>query len=283
MLCSVPPAAAVGKVRENGLGDTAMTEAEWLACEDPWRMLAFLRGKAGERKMRLFAVACCRRILHLLTDEKSRQAVQTAERFADGLASARELEHTYRAADALASAAYDAALAAAEAEAEALCPGEDSTEGNWECAMAVTSAVRAPVAAAVRETEPEESAKDAANAVGYASYPLHFVDGVEADIDRREGVIRAEEAAQACLLRCLIRNPFRPVSAIAPACLAWNGGTVRKLAEAIYEERAFDRLPVLADALEDAGCTDAEILAHCRSGEEHTRGCWVVDLLLGRE
>jgi hypothetical protein len=61
-------------------------------------------------------------------------------------------------------------------------------------------------------------------------------------------------------LRDLIADPFRPTPAIAPAWLAWNGGTVRRLAEAVYDGRAFDRLPVLADALEDTGCGDAEIL-----------------------
>lgn len=65
--------------------------------------------------------------------------------------------------------------------------------------------------------------------------------------------------------------------------LASNNGTVVKLAQAIYDERAFDRLPILADALEDAGCTNQDILAHCRGGGEHSRGCWVVDLLLGKE
>jgi hypothetical protein len=59
-------------------------------------------------------------------------------------------------------------------------------------------------------------------------------------------------------------------------------GTVPKLAAAIYDERAFDRLPVVADALEDAGCTDAAILGHCRAGGEHVRGCWAVDLELGK-
>ena len=68
------------------------------------------------------------------------------------------------------------------------------------------------------------------------------------------------------------------------SCLlvAWNDGTVRKIAQAIYDERAFDRLPILADALEDAGCDNADILNHCRNGGEHVRGCWVVDLLLGK-
>ena len=64
---------------------------------------------------------------------------------------------------------------------------------------------------------------------------------------------------------------------------AWRTATVTSLALAIYEERAFDRLPILADALEDAGCTNADILGHCRGGGEHVRGCWVVDLVLGKE
>jgi hypothetical protein len=80
----------------------------------------------------------------------------------------------------------------------------------------------------------------------------------------------------------LFGNPFRPVS-VAPLWLAWNDGTVVKIAQAIYDERAFDRLPILADALEDAGCTDRAILAHCRQPGEHVRGCWVVDLILGKE
>ena len=65
--------------------------------------------------------------------------------------------------------------------------------------------------------------------------------------------------------------------------MAWNAGTVRRIAQAIYDDRAFDRMPILADALEDAGCDNADILNHCRESREHVRGCWVVDLLLGKE
>jgi hypothetical protein len=64
--------------------------------------------------------------------------------------------------------------------------------------------------------------------------------------------------------------------------LAWNNGIVVKIAQGIYDDRAFDRLPILADALEEAGCTNADILNHCRQPGEHVRGCWVVDLLLGK-
>ena len=79
-----------------------------------------------------------------------------------------------------------------------------------------------------------------------------------------------------------IFNPFRPVT-IDPAWLTWNDGTVVKLAESIYDERAFDRMPILADALEEASCTNADILAHCRGRGPHVRGCWAVDLILGKE
>jgi hypothetical protein len=84
------------------------------------------------------------------------------------------------------------------------------------------------------------------------------------------------------LLREFVGNPFRPVR-VEPAWLRWAGGTVVKLAQAIYEERAFDRLPILADALEEAGCDNGDILAHLRSPGPHVRGCWAVDLLTGRQ
>jgi len=79
-------------------------------------------------------------------------------------------------------------------------------------------------------------------------------------------------------LRDIFGNPFRSVCLDA----AWITRTVTQLAQAIYDERAFDRLPILADALEDAGCTNIDLLEHYRGGGEHVRGCWVVDLLLGK-
>ncbi len=84
------------------------------------------------------------------------------------------------------------------------------------------------------------------------------------------------------LLRDVFGNPFRPAT-VSAAWLAWNGGTVPRLAQGIYDERAFERMPVLADALEEAGCTDADVLEHCRRQEVHVRGCWLLDALLGKE
>src|SRR5439155_6625563 len=104
--------------------------------------------------------------------------------------------------------------------------------------------------------------------------------------DARLPVEPAEQAARADLavwVREIFANPFRPLPRLPPTALNWNDGTVRRLAEGIYQERAFDRLPVLADALEDAGCDNEGLLAHLRSEGAHVRGCWAVDWLLGKE
>ncbi len=92
------------------------------------------------------------------------------------------------------------------------------------------------------------------------------------------GDFNQEREEQISLFRDLFGNPFHPVT-INPAWFTWNDGTVVKIAQGIYDELAFDRLPILADALEDAGCGNAEILNHCRSDVQHVRGCWVVTLL----
>ena len=214
-----------------------MTEAEWLAGTEPEKMLAFIRAKASERKLRLFACACCRRIWRLLSDDRSRKAVKTAERFADGLASRQQL----RAARAYA------------ADADAFAQG-----GSYYAPAAHAACAHAAAARAIDEVR--EAARCA------ATHPA---------------TTNTEETAQAGLLRDLFDNPFRHVT-LNPAWLTWNGGTVVQLAQTIYEERAFDRLLILADALEKAGCDNTDVLAHCRSGGEHVRGCWVVDLLLGK-
>jgi hypothetical protein len=86
---------------------------------------------------------------------------------------------------------------------------------------------------------------------------------------------------QADLLRDIVGFPGR-MPAVKPAWLTWDGGTVRKLAQTIDEEQSFAQLPVLADALEDAGCGEEMLLGHCRGPGPHVRGCWAVDVLLGR-
>ena len=81
------------------------------------------------------------------------------------------------------------------------------------------------------------------------------------------------------VIRDIFGNPFRPAT-LDPS---WLTSTVVALARGIYEERAFDRMPILADALQDAGCDNEDVLNHCRGPGPHVRGCWVVDLVLGKE
>jgi hypothetical protein len=106
-------------------------------------------------------------------------------------------------------------------------------------------------------------------------------EGIDSE-QARMAAHQAELSLQADLARCIFGNPFRPV-AVDGAWARWNGGTVARLARAIYDGRAFDRLPMLADALEEAGCAERAILGHCRSGGPHARGCRVVDALLGKQ
>jgi hypothetical protein len=103
------------------------------------------------------------------------------------------------------------------------------------------------------------------------------------DADGWDEAISKERQAQCDLLRCLFGNPFRPPPRIDPAWRVRNDGTVKKLAEAIYQGRSFDRLPILADALEDAGCDDAALLGHLRAPGPHVKGCWALDLILGKQ
>jgi hypothetical protein len=235
-----------------------MTEAEWLACNSPKAMLEFLRARAGPRKHRLFAVACCRRVWPLLTDPRSRAAVEVVERYADGLASPEEVHDAYRPARAAARAAWNAiGVAAGDPDAVA-------------AAHKVAEAARAAAEAACEESAVAASAVAVATACNaYAVDPA------------LQAHVAAEHTAQCRLLRCVFGNPFLAPAA-DPAWLAGGGGRPVKLAQQIYQDRAFERLPDLADALEQAGCSDEAVLGHCRAGGDHVRGCWVVDLVLGK-
>ena len=97
-------------------------------------------------------------------------------------------------------------------------------------------------------------------------------------IDFSELVRRSEGHGGCDILRHIFGNPFRPIS-LNPS---WLTSTVLALAQGIYSEKAFDRMPILANTLQDAGCDNADILDHCRQPGVHTRGCWCVDLLLGK-
>jgi hypothetical protein len=216
-----------------------MDETEWLACESVGDMLRVFPASASARKLRLFAVACCRRLPGLA--ERSVEALDVAERHAEGLVDRDALRWAYMKAFGLVAAHEDN-------------PGD---ERAYDAAQAVAWAVVA------EGIGPREMAASAAYHAGRA------VPGL------------AERRAQAVLLAdILLASPPRTV---LPAWLAWNGGTVENLARSIERERTFEHLPILADALEEAGCADPAILDHLRGPGPHSRGCHVLDALLGRE
>jgi hypothetical protein len=233
-------------------GSEAMTERDWETSTDPSRMLRWLRHRASDRKLRLFACACVRRVAHLLEDERSRQALAVAERFAESLANEEELRAAGDAAD---SAANDAMTRAH--------PTATSDAATNAAFAALNSTLPAALTAA------EYAAANCASAV----YHAHRVAAAASR--------QAEHSAQCRLLREIFGNPFRPVS-VDSSWLVWHDGLVGRLARDIHDERAFERLPILGDALEDAGCTDAALLRHCHDDHEHVLGCWVLDLLLER-
>jgi hypothetical protein len=236
-----------------------MDEQQWLSATAPQEMLESLRdwSMLSERKSRLLAVAYCRRIWHLLTDEPCRRAVEVAERFADGMA-----DQTERRA----------------AEEQALAVRGESVH-LWERAR--ISAASAAVYA-VRFVDPD---------AWYLNIAGPTADAAAAAVVYATGIAdAAERAAQVLLLRDIFGNPFRPLPPVSPSLFAWNGGTVVHLACAAYEERILPeghldpaRLAVLADALEEAGCLTPEMLAHLRGPGPHVRGCHVLDAILGRD
>jgi hypothetical protein len=250
-----------------------MTEAEWMACADPQSMLEFLRGKASDRKLRLFAVACCRQVWHLIPEGLSREAVEVSEQYADGRVSLlpfhRKFIIDFATRPVAGFDAWDAAgFAAGYAAEEATW---DNAEADPEMREAWCQAFREACFGKGATPSEAMSSADAA------------VEGSSGGESRRGQVRRNQQLTQCHLLRDIFGPlPFRPV-AIDPTWLQWSFGTIPAIAYRIYKAPAFHDVSILADALEDAGCTDAEILDHCRGPGPHVRGCWVVDLLLGKE
>jgi hypothetical protein len=236
-----------------------VTEVEWLACEDPHRMLDFLGSRVSKRKRRLLAVACCRRICHLLEDEWTRRAVETAELFADDLAGKKELDQACAKAWNLA------------AQNIVVDVGED--DGSLFAAGRVNPAYAAAALAA--EKVPGNVFVNTALAAAQVAMAT-------GEFQSKKDACAVEYRCQAALIRDMFGNPFRPVQ-FNPAWLESYDCLLTKLAEAIYQERRFDGLPNLGEALRDAGCQNEEILGHCHPRGEHVRGCWLLDEILGKK
>jgi hypothetical protein len=246
-----------------------MTPEQWLACTDPELMLEFLRGKATDRKLRLFACACCRHTWSLVDAEWRRMAGQGRARVGVELVK-READLAGKAAEV--AERYADGLTTFEVLKELFSsPGDDEMEG---CYADGADAAWAARASAYR-------ARCCAKFYSPSSYRrgAAFRSPSQPDYDR-------EQSAQCQLLRDIFGNSSSP-AALDPA---WPTATVTALARAAYNQRLIPggyldpaRLAVLSDALEEAGCTDQAVLDHLRSPGPHVRGCWAVDALIARK
>lgn len=227
-------------------------ESEWMTGVDPRWMIHVLTDMASPRKLRLFIVGCCRLVWRHMKDDRLREAVRRAEAFAESGIPYSALEKTRERLYALyVNYLGNGKQTAIRHDCWAACLGD--------AYMATLHVVGAPE-------------------------PVPYLN-------------------QAKILRDIFGNLFKPLSArhpsglvvanhtpvegsvetvLTPEMLAWNDGTLGKLAHKMYQSRKFKGMPVLADALEEAGCTNEEVLNHCRKEKYHTRGCWVCDLILGK-
>jgi hypothetical protein len=230
-----------------------MTEAEWRSAVDPLPMLEFVRGKISDRKLRLYACACCRRMWHLLRDDGGRKAIEASELYADRQITQQQL----------AAACGVARKIERRASKSLLSPMERPPE-----LVAIEAARDVARSALLKVRRARLMAELPAMAVHRA------LAVAEVTISNRPH----EQSYLANLLRDVAGNPF----ALGDGSVAFLSVAVLDLGRAIYDGQLFDQMPILADAVEDAGCSDAALLAHLRGPGPHAKGCWALDLVLGR-
>jgi hypothetical protein len=261
-----------------------MTEAEWRSCTDISQMLTYVLSMVSARKIRLYLCGGCRSIRDHFFRPESLTAVEVAERFADGYANEKELAFAEYAAEAPTfgfeleesrfpyNHPYKAGVVPRLIEMGIL-PESALEGGPW----LVDTAVRrhlmdaANLAEFCANASPGDYALPSPGIWTWMPY-LQKVDW-----------------PGPWLCHCVFGNPFRPAT-VDPVWQLWNEGCVVQLAQTAYEDRELPsghldptRLAILADALEDAGCSDPDLISHLRGPGPHVRGCWVVDLFLGKE
>jgi hypothetical protein len=283
-----------------------MTEAEWLACTDPIPMLDFVTGKATDRKLRLFACSCCRHAWDLLSSE-DRTIVALVEQCVDGHFNLEDVRRQLRVQcpnslfepwDQSDWRWFRQRLR--EQDPEWLDDDELSEieqEGGWfpEILFLPNAGCSARITAqGMRGWKEEKITPDRslrkpdkrgdlqAWQVAWEEVQAAWEEVYEAFETARGAARETELVWQVAVLQDLFGKLYWPVT-LDSAWLSWNGATVPRLARCIYEERRFGDMPILGDALEEAGCTSCEIVQHCRLPGEHVRGCWLVDLILGKK
>jgi hypothetical protein len=222
-----------------------MTEEEWQNGNQLKELIHQLDPCRHDRKLRLFAAACCRFALPIGSIDILGRLVEASEAYADRLSTYEELAAVYDSTIGLASFRE---LSAVQSAAAIACASWSASANRYlSCAMELAEVM---ISSRPREHQTSPSLSS-----------LHWAWRKLANI-----------------LREIVGNPLRPVT-FDPR---WRTSDVIGLARAIYDERAFERMPILADALMDAGCEDEQIIGHCRADSPHVRGCWVVDLILGK-
>jgi hypothetical protein len=224
-----------------------MTEKDWVSAYNLIGLDLSRLAPKQFRKWRLFGVACCRRAMAVTPDERLESLAVGAEQFADGLLTWEEVKEIRRVLP----------LMRREFGRKPIILGRGMLATLEGLSLATSKTHTATLGAA--------------RAVQAAFWTADANFGA---------VCHQEEMEQVPLLRDIFGNPFRPVT-FSPS---WRTDTAVALARTMYESRDFSAMPILADALQDAGCDNEDILAHCRDAQQiHVRGCWVVDLVLGKE
>lgn len=224
-----------------------MTEAEWFDCDLPHQLVtaagSVLVGRRAQRLYRLILCACARRALHNHPDERILRAVEAAELFADDRIATAELDR-----------ARDQAI---------------QVPRGVEGISAYAYNQRRMGGIAINCARRSISQRDWIDVLVSAA---HDFDGGQ--------LISGENEWQVGIIRDVFGNPYRPRAA-NPLWARWAGGEIVRLARGIYDVRDFEQMPILADALEEAGA-DAAVLEHLRGSGPHARGCWVLDLVLDK-
>jgi hypothetical protein len=244
-------------------GETVRMRPEQWESASLREMLPATPGQVSDRKLDLFNGWCCHALWPYLTDPRSRAAARYAEQHVEqGCPDSPERE---------------AILLAAKAAVEELIKKAHHAPTAAECRRRFVYAWAAQIAQqALGHDQPNRgvyaNALLTAQAFGYAN------DERAACLPGSEELRDERLKTQAAIFRDIVGNPFDPV-ALDPR---WRTEDTLGLARGIYEDRAFVRLPLLGDALMDAGCDDERLLSHCRTRGSHARGCWAVDLILGK-
>lgn len=249
-----------------------ISEQSWLTGNEPQQLLKLLNAPGvsiSDRKLRLFSCACCRQVWHTLSDPRNRKAVEQLETFADNL-------HDW----SLLTSARSTLKNVLREKADTRDMGFSTlSKATWDEAQRAARLSSINAVFAVIQYANETLKQQIQSGTWPESVAGMSANDMAHKIEKT--MMNVETTAitdQVNRLRDIMGNPFRKISFPKH----WKTSTVRNLALSIYENRTPEDMPILGDALEEAGCDEEHILAHCYGDHVHVLGCWVVDLILGK-